>query len=859
MRFKKIAACILALAMLLTTFTGVYADSSRSAQEEKIYRSMDILRTFGFIPDYYDYNVNPYTAATRADFAVSLAKIMKLTDYSAGKVFYYDVYTTHWAYKEISALTQADILSGVGGGRFRPDEPITLTEAYAMLCNALGYKQYALRSGGYPAGYLKAARDADLDKGITASGSLSIGDMFILLYNGIKANVLEPYSYTDGTALYRVSDDKTLLTVNHNIARAEGILNGADCTDLDGGKLAAGEIKVNGTVYTTELSCGNYLGQEIEIFYLDEDNNDKKKILWAGLTGGTETTEITADNDAEFDATSFVLTYYDGSANKNRKIDLSRSIAVVYNGGVVTTGIDKIFNMPRYKAKLIKYKDEYTVAVVRTYEDILVERIDDEKKIVYDKLSGKALSLDSDDYTRLSIKLLGAAEVEWNTIEKGNVISVYKSLDGKFLEAHICTEQIEGTVESVTADDDSFTVVMNGTEYKVRTDDSISPSMTVTLYLNASGEAVYLKASDANLSPAYLIDGENKTKTLKNDIMLKILTSDGKVGVYTCRRKLKIDGADYSDNEIAFAKLCKSGAFVPQFVMIEIDSDGLVAYIDTVNKINSNDVKDTLSVSVPYAAGQEYLTFGYLGASMAVNDKTQVFFIPDDDNIADADDSEYYVASAKSLEGSSTYNTESYKTEERIGYEQYVVVKGSGATYGRTDPVLVEKITSKKDENGDFRECLKGLQGSKSVELLAGEDFKFSTKNVDEGDIVRVKVNRLGEVDDTTTLVDYSDIESCITAAPLTTSSYTPTFGYAYDVVDDVIKLSYDKTAVDKPEISVTAKGVTVLVYDSSRRYNKARQGTLGDILTYYNSGAGCSEVFMLQKSGVPQLFIVYK
>lgn len=859
MKFRKITACILALAMLLTAF-GVYADSSRSTQEENIYRSMDILRTFGFIPDYYDYNVNPDTAATRADFAVSLAKIMKLTDYSAGDIYYYDVYTTHWAYKEISALTQAGVIGGVGGGLFRPDDTITLAEAYAMLCNALGYKQYAAGSGGFPTGYIKAAQKAELDEGVKANGYLNIGDMFILLYNGIKANILEPYSFENDSASYRVSDDETLLTVGHNIAREEGIMRGADCVDLDGGELAEGEIKVDKTIYTTDLSCTDYLGQMTEIFYLDDGSAGKKKVLWAGLTGETEIMEIAADNDAEFDATSFVLTYHDEDSNKDRKIDLSRNIVVVYNGGVVTTGIDKIFNMPRYKATLIESNGKYTVAVVKAYEDIVVERIDDEQKIVYDKLSGNPLSLDSDDYTRMSVKLLGAAEVSWSTIVVGNVLSVYKSLDEKFLEVSLCTEQIEGTVQSVADEENgSCTVTMNGIDYKVRTHDSISPGMTITIYMNSEGEGVYVKISGTTLSPAYLIDGVNETKSMQNYISLKILTNDGNVGVYKCRDKVKIDGVSYDDIETTFGKLCKSRAFVPQFVMIEMGKDGLISYIDTVNNGNDNDIKDALSVSVPYKAGQEYLTFGYLGASMAVNENTQVFFIPDDDNIATAADNDFYVATSKSLEGSTTYNTESYKTEDRVGYEQYVVAKGAGATYGRTNPVLVEKITSRVSGNGDVRECLIGFQGSASVELLSGEDFKFSSKGIDGGDIVRVKVNRLGEVEDTTTLVDYSDIENSITNAPTSTSSYTPSFGYAYDVIGDVIKLSYDKANVNNPEISITAKGIPVLVYDSNRRNNKARQGTLGDILTYYNNGTACSEVFMLQRSGVPALFIAYK
>lgn len=859
MNFKKIIACILAFAMLLSAF-GAYADSSRNAREDEIYRSMDILRTFGFIPDYYDYNVNPETAATRADFAVSLAKIMNLTEYSGGEIYYYDVYTTHWAYKEISALTQSGVLGGVGGGLFRPDDTVTLAEGYAMLCNALGYRQYAAGSGGFPTGYIKAAQKAELDEGMTASGALTIGDMFVLLYNGIKANILEPYSFGNDGASYRVSEDETLLTCNHNIARAQGILCGAECVDIDGGELAEGEIKLDGTVYTTELSCGDYLGQMTEIFYIDDGSNGKKKVIWAGLTGETDYEEIIVDDDADFNPTSFVLTYHDGDSDKDRKITLSRNITVIYNGGAVTAGVDKIFNMPRYTARFIKSDGKYTVAVVRAHEDVVVERIDTEQKIIYDKLSGDSLSLDSDDYTRMSVKLLGAAEVSWSTIVVGNVLSVYKSLDKKFLEVSLCTEQIEGTVQSVTDEENgSCTVTMNGIDYKVRTHDSISPGMTITIYMNSEGEGVYVKISGTTLSPAYLIDGVNETKSMQNYISLKTLTSDGKVVVYKCRDNLKIDGVPYDNKETAFSKLCRSGLFMPQFVMIELGADGLVSYIDTVNNGNDNDIKDALSVSVPYKAGQEYLTFGYLGPRMAVNDSTLVFFVPEDDSISSAADSEFYVASSKTLEGSTSYNTESYKTDDRVGYEQYVVAKGAGATYGRTNPVLVEKITSRVSGNGDVRECLIGFQGSASVELLSGEDFKFSSKGIDGGDIVRVKVNRLGEVEDTTTLVDYSDIENSITNAPTSTSSYTPSFGYAYDVIGDVIKLSYDKANINNPEISITAKGIPVLVYDSNRRNNKARQGTLGDILTYYNNGTACSEVFMLQRSGVPALFIAYK
>ncbi len=51
--------------------------------------------------------------------------------------YYDDVPKTHWALREIDAVTYAGITSGCGGGNFCPDAPVTRAQLAAMLARAL--------------------------------------------------------------------------------------------------------------------------------------------------------------------------------------------------------------------------------------------------------------------------------------------------------------------------------------------------------------------------------------------------------------------------------------------------------------------------------------------------------------------------------------------------------------------------------------------------------------------------------------------------------------------------------------------------------------------------------------------------
>lgn len=61
----------------------------------------------------------------------------------------------------IRALNEQGILSGVGEGKFAPDEPITYNQVIAVYVKILGYDMVAKDWGGYPTGYIRTAKKFD--------------------------------------------------------------------------------------------------------------------------------------------------------------------------------------------------------------------------------------------------------------------------------------------------------------------------------------------------------------------------------------------------------------------------------------------------------------------------------------------------------------------------------------------------------------------------------------------------------------------------------------------------------------------------------------------------------------------------
>ena len=851
---KKVISLILSILLCLSIVVAPsYAEEETMSEEMK--GIIEVLRMFDVIPEYYDYNVNVNEQTTRADFVNSAAKLINLGDYKGEEIFYYDVPNTHWAYNGICAMTQKGIVNGTGDKLFKPDEHITYEESYKILLSVLGYKEYAENRGGYPLGYVAAANTTGISKGVTSSEYVTLGDMFYLLYNAMLTEIFEPTIYADTTLGYQVSD-QTVLSIYHGVYYDEGILEGAAGTTLDGDTIDKDKAEIEDVVYETEIPLADYLGMEIKFLYRYDKNDDIRTIIWARETGRSGVLDIIADNDASFNKENFELSYYDTVADKKKIVKLNRTMSVIYNGGAVTANVDEIFNKAHYTAKLIENKNgEYTAAIVKSYENIVVGGKSSVTYMIYDDLvAGNSISLDENIYENINLKNASGSPVSFSSIQIGNVLSVYKSLDKKYVEVIVNDSTVSGVVKKIKTDKFGTYVTIDDKEYYLRSHDlDFSMGDTLTAYLDVNGEIASYKVSLHGAFAGYMMNAALENNGVEASVKIKLLHESGKVDVYECAAKTEVDGIKYTDSEEVYLALCLNREFVRQVALFETDKDGYIRTIDTVAYNTDKEPSNSLRVNIEYTGSVHSKVNGVLGTVGVADGNTVIFSVPEKAVENQAEDKEYTVLAKNELPEDGRLNIESYKTKEDVGFEEYVLVRGYSGSSARTMPVLITGFGTKVNNNGEIVEFIEGYQGVATISLTASEKVSFS--ELKPGMIIKPMVDKSGEVIDMAILYDYRTPDKYVPGSGLN-DYLRPAMGYVNNIVDGVIKIAYtDPAKVDQ----VMYTGNTpVLVYDTSADQNMVSVGTIADAITYKNDKDNCSKVFMLTSYLSPNLFILF-
>ena len=854
----------------------VAAISERGASSEEnippeIRKMMTVLKTFKIIPDYYDYNLPLSYEVPRSDFAASVARMMGKTSYSGTEVYFYDVPKNYWAFNEISILTEMGILNGTENKIFAPGEPITKSAAYKILLCAMGYRGYAEGFGGYPAGYTTAANRIKLSDGATGGEKVTMSDMLHILFNALTVNIMEPgYLYGDSVT-YEVSDDETLISSYRDIYYGKGYVNGANSVIIGGGTLKKGKVLIDSETYNSEgFNMIEYLGERIEFFYEDKGSSDEKKLLWVGRKDSSQDIKyVSVDFDAHLDSDTFTYTYFD-EKEKKHKINLDRSVLLVYNGGIVDSGYETILNDRRYELKLVSDGGKYTVMVVREYENYIADTINSTDRIVYDKNKPQDfINLDESDYDTFSIKLMGNEEMSFEDIKKGAVLTVYKSKDEKHMEVYVSYNSANGIIEQID-NENNTKVTINGVEYRV--DDKVSADNydigdNVTAYLNVYGEIVFIKAAADNFQGAFLL--KTTLEDHEKNMYIKLLGEDSKVSFVKCAEKLVIDGTRYKDAKEANTALLAGGnKLTAQFALIKKDASGEIKEIDTTTYNQGKETSNSLQIEVPFLYDSETTytqrliraTAGAarIGEKIVFDENTKIFVAPFETDYDDASDDDFFVTVGSKLANDTGAYAESYKTAENIGVTKYVLLKAYDPSRVNAEmPILAEKITHSADDDGNTVEVLEGYQGVSHVSIKADESVSklFSENGVLPGDVVTVKKDSYGKVKSCTVVYDYRTGEHrAITALNDITGMFV---GYAHSVVDNVVRIGFTSGA--EYDFAINAMAKPVVVYDTSQTKNPVSQATTSDIVTYQNDKENCSTVFIGTNRMQPQMFIIYK
>ncbi|MFC4306699.1 S-layer homology domain-containing protein [Cohnella boryungensis] len=103
----------------------------------------------GIIGGYIDGTFKPKGEVTRAEFAVMLARMLKLQGNGAALGFTDKDNIGAWAKQGIAQVVQAGIVKGYGDGSFKPNEKISRAEMVTMIANALGIAKSTSTATGF--------------------------------------------------------------------------------------------------------------------------------------------------------------------------------------------------------------------------------------------------------------------------------------------------------------------------------------------------------------------------------------------------------------------------------------------------------------------------------------------------------------------------------------------------------------------------------------------------------------------------------------------------------------------------------------------------------------------------------------
>lgn len=837
----------------------------------KVKKLMTVLKQFNIIPDYYDYNLPLTYEVPRADFAASVARMMGKTEYAGSLVYFYDVPKNYWAFNEISNLTEMGIIDGREDKTFSPGEPIAKSAAYKIILCAMGYRSSAEQSGGYPNGYLSLANRIKLSDGVSAGETVTMNDMLNILYNALTINIMEPSGAEGSKITYKVSDDETLISFYRDIFYGEGYVNGASSITVYGGTINKDDALIDGDIYHNGgIDMMGYLGEKIEFFYEEHDSSDDRTLLWVGTKNSSQTIKyITSDGDAELDTDTFTYTYYDENDRK-RRVSLDRSILVVYNGGIVDSGYDRLLNDKRYEMKLLSDGGKYTVMVIRAYENFVVGNINSIEQLVYDKnRQQEYIDLNKDNYDTFRISMMGSEELSFEDITKDTVLSVYLSKDKKHIEVYASRNIVNGVVESVK-DTDKKEVTINGRIYRV--DDKVSLDSfaigdDVTACTDVFGEIAYISTKAGNFKGSFLLKASLDEQ--EENMVIKQLGEDSNVSKLNCVEKLIIDGIRYKTAKDAYrVLLAGENKLQAQFALIKTNENDEITEIDTTYYNPAKETPNSLQVDVPFWYGKETTytqrliranaNAARIGEKIVFDTDTKVFVVPFVTDYTSVVDDDFWVTVGSKLKNDTGTYAESYKIAERSGIAKYILLKGYDPNRVSGDlPILAQRISYGINDDGDRVEVLEGYQGAAAVSIMADEsvDDLFSRNGVMTGDVVTLSKDTYGNVKGCTVAYDYRTEEHKALSA---LNDYQGMFvGYATDVVDNVVKIGFEKG--DGYDFAVNAMSKPVLVYDSSKNKNNISIATLGDIITYKNDPENCSTVFIATNRMQPQMFIVFK
>ena len=549
--------------------------------------------------------------------------------------------------------------------------------------------------------------------------------------------------------------DETVLNAILGIYESKGVVLSDDYTSIVGGTLPLEQVRIGGTVYFKNgLNLQSYFGKNVKTYYKEE--NDEYHLVYVEEY---KNSELSLTNDEVIGFDNLKISYELEDTNKTKYADISREYVLIYNGLLISEFEENLFETFSGDIKLIDNNNDgnYDCIIMTDTMDVMVTAVS------RDTIFGKgnyALNLENKDYIIKNSNGDVMADAELDVIKKNNVLSIGHVVGAVGTELYtitISTKTISGFVKTATFDETAV-VDIDGMQYKyskTAVDNSKSLVGSVaTLYFNAKGEVVYAEKGVSESNALFGYAEEFFSDDNEEILYVTIFGQDESIVKYECAALAKVDGKWYK--EYAAIKEAMEDCFKKGIVTYEVNEDGKLSVIDfPYNYVGyKNSDKNTYehedSLFLSYDGSNTSLRYkrdvrGFSGKTLD-NDKTVVFFIPDEGDIED-----YRVQPISYLAHDIAYKAKAYGMDADNYYSSvYEIKQNVGATVKDTNPVyFVVNVNLNSVWNEDEQELFSSIEyyanGAKNT-VMVDPKINDEIRDLTCGDAIRIATNQNGIV-----------------------------------------------------------------------------------------------------------------
>lgn len=672
---KKLLAVLFVFIMLFSTAAfPASATSFADTEGKSCETAVEVLAALGIVEGKAEGAYEPDSSLTRAEMATIVLRTMNMAETTEGRNIFTDVSSSHWAYKNIAAAHQLGIINGTSETTFEPDKTVTYEQAVKMVVAALGYTVQAEAGGGYPAGYLLKAAQLDLLKGVLMEKDMTRGNMAVLLYNALDAELFLQSTFGDGAYDFETDETKTLLSYYLKVKKMVGTVEATYAASAvsRAPKLLSDEVRIGGvTMKAGETDAQNMLGVRADVYTREDEITEKPVILAIAPRSSVKTENIAGRDIEPFDGRTLSYTDSDG---REKKADLSGAI-LVYNGRVskkddahIRPGVGTV--------RLISDGGEYTHVIIEAYKNYAVDKTVAEDDTVYFKKIKEQPSpmviVPSDNSSITILTDASGNPITIADLAEWDILSVAES-EGetdKVRRIYRSAKVIEGKITELGTNE----VVINDTAYPF---DSVLSGIlkvgkTAGFYLDYAGAVA---AVDENYKSGgtygWLVSAAN-TKGLGAKAQLKVFTEDGEMKVFDAADTVQVNGSgvkntallepgEYSGNDVWNANDAgertpltnKEGETVAQLIRFETNDSGILTSIETAWNYSDPNMDYALKYGNDFSMDWYYHTAAYVGSRSGsdVNDEEDLNNAARFNGVAKGDDTHQYQGKIENLQG----------------------------------------------------------------------------------------------------------------------------------------------------------------------------------------------------------------